>query len=101
MSYTTHLNPYYVAEGLDLADDPQSANIVRKVAAERDLAVAALRRIKDDDAGREYQLACNALDWIDFDPSDNPETCTSESIKLLIELDILGDYDEDGEDEED
>lgn len=100
MSYTTHLNPYYVAEGLDLADDPQSANIVRKAAAERDLAVAALRRIRTGDigSGDMYMIAMEALEWIDFDPSDNPETCTSESINMLIEL---GEDEEDDEDEED
>lgn len=88
MSYTTHLTPYYVAENLDLADDPQSANIVRKAAAERDLAVAALRLIKDDKGGREYQLACDALDWIEFDPSDDPDLCQREAINMIVDLDL-------------
>lgn len=46
-----HIDAYYVAGILDDADDRQFANIIRRVAAERDLAVAALRRIRAGEAG--------------------------------------------------
>lgn len=101
MSYTTHLTPYYVAENLDLADDPQSANIVRKAAAERDLAVSALRRILQGDigSGDMYMIATEALDWIDHDPSDDPDLCHREAINMIVDLDLdLNDEDEDEED---
>jgi hypothetical protein len=91
-----HLNPYYVAINLDVGDDPQSANIIRRCAAERDLAVTALRRIHESENdmgfGDADMIAADALRLIEPDPydTDDPEADYHEASIYLSELNAKG-----------
>lgn len=91
-----HINAYYVADHLDLADDPQSAEIVRRCAAERDLAVAALRRIHESENDMGYadadMIAAGALSLMEPDPdgTDDPEMDYHVAAAFLSELNTEG-----------
>lgn len=83
-----HLNAQYVANNLEVADDPQSANIVRRVAAERDLAVAALRRIHEGETGSADadRIAADALHALNLEDTDDPYEAYCEACEDLFWL---------------
>lgn len=92
-----HIDGYFIADWLWMCDNEQYARVVERCAAERDLAVAALRRIRTGElgAGDMYMIASDALYLTDEeDTSDYPaDLAYSEAREYLIELNTKTDED--------
>jgi hypothetical protein len=88
MAKPPHINAQFVANNLEVGDDPQSANIVRCVAAERDIAVAALRRIHENEIGfgDADMIAADALNTIGVEDADDPHEAYCEACEELNRL---------------
>lgn len=59
------IDALYVAACLDVADDPQAAQIVRDLDRKYKEALRHLRAIRDEEGGREHLLACAALEELE------------------------------------
>lgn len=80
------IDALYVAACLEVADDPQAAQIVRELDRKYRRALDHLRAIRDECGGREYLLACAALEELEASPQEVRGRATASQIKRADEL---------------